>query len=182
MPNSKFQMFSITNILILANILVFLGTKSFINADLFFGLNGHFLDSNLWHQPLTSMFMHANEIHIFMNMFVLFQFGNALEHAIGKFKFFALYMIGGIFTSLVTFAYIQNFAPEHNVVGASGAICMLLGFFSMLEKSSQKAIFVWVLLISFGPLLIGQNVAWYGHIAGYLVGILIYFVAKVFSK
>ena len=182
MPNSKFEMFSVTNILILANVFVFLGTKSFVNADLFFGLNGHFIHSSLWHQPLTSMFMHANEIHIFMNMFVLFQFGNALENIIGKLKFFALYMFGGILTSLLTFLYIQNFAYEHNVVGASGVICMLLGFFSMIEKQSQKAIFIWVLLISFGPLLIGQNVAWYGHLAGYLSGILIYFVSKIFSK
>ena len=181
MPNYKFEMFSISNVLILINILVFFGTSSFPHASLYFGLNNHFLESNLWHQPLTTMFMHANEIHLFMNMFVLFQFGNILEQLIGKSKFLVLFIVGGVLTSILTFLYIHNIAIEHNVVGASGAICMILGYFSMIEKQNQKGIFIWILLISFGPLLLGQNVAWYGHIAGYFIGISIYFVFGKFS-
>ena len=181
MPNYKFEMFSISNILILINILVFLGTSSFHGASLYFGLNDHFLKSNLWYQPLTTMFMHANWIHLFMNMFVLFQFGNILEQLIGKSKFLALFLIGGISTSILTFLYIHNIAIEHNVIGASGAICMILGFFSMIDKQHQTGILVWILLISFGPLLLGQNVAWYGHIAGYITGISIYFISRKFS-
>jgi len=47
-------------------------------------------------QVVTYMFMHGGFLHIFFNMFVLFQFGPIVEYSIGSKKFFNFYFICGI--------------------------------------------------------------------------------------
>lgn len=161
-----------TNILILINICSFFITDLISQSKIFFGLNMNFLENNLWHQPLSSMFMHGNSLHIFMNMFVLFQFGNMIESGKGKGFFLSLYLIGGVLTSLATFVFIYYFAPTHNVIGASGAISLLLGYLAYIDKFNRNGIIIWILLISFAPLIIGENVAWYAHLIGFLIGFI----------
>lgn len=167
------SLFSLCNILILINIGAYFVADILDPSKLYFGLNSYFLEKNLWHQPLSSMFMHENTMHIFMNMFILFQFGNMIENAKGKLFFFNLYIIGGIATSLATFVFINQFAPTHNVIGASGAISLMLGYLAFVDKFNRNGIVIWILLISFAPLLIGENVAWYAHTIGFLFGFIL---------
>ena len=105
-----------------------------------------------------------------MNMFVLWQFGNLLEQYIGKVRFLLLYFIGGILTSIGTLVYIYFTSDLINVVGASGAISVLLGFLALKDQEQRKGIIVWILLISFAPLLFGVPVAWYAHLIGFAFG------------
>ncbi len=51
-------------------------------------------DFRFW-QPLTSMFMHANIMHIAFNMFALFSFGSLLEQFWGSRKFLFFYLSCG---------------------------------------------------------------------------------------
>lgn len=169
---SNDNLFTVSNIIIIVNILFYFLIENIDNSKLYFGLNLYFLESHLWHQPLTSMFVHGNSLHIFMNMFILFQFGNMIEQAKGKVFFLSFYLIGGILTSLATFLFIFYFVPAHNVIGASGAISLLLGYLAFKDKFNRNGIIVWILLISFAPLMIGENVAWYAHIIGFLIGFL----------
>ena len=125
-------------------------------------------------QPATSMFMHANLTHLLMNMAVLYQFGSLLERRYGSEKFSVIYCIGGVLTSLLSFIYIYVMFKIDgtfiNLVGASGAISLLLGILAFLDASSRKGLIIAILLMSFVPVAMGVNVAWYAHIIGFALG------------
>jgi membrane associated rhomboid family serine protease len=57
-----------------------------------------------------------------------------------------------------------------NLVGASGAISVLIGFLALKDIVNRKGLIIWILLISFAPLLLGLPIAWYAHIIGFLLG------------
>lgn len=126
------------------------------------------------------MFMHANLAHLLMNMAVLYQFGGLIERSFGVKKFMLIYFLGGIATSLLSFIYIYlDFKLNStiiNLVGASGAISVLMGVVAFFDKNSTKGLLIAILIISFAPMLMGVNVAWYAHIIGFGLG---YFVAKM---
>jgi len=58
-------------------------------------------------------------------------------------------------------------------VGASGALCVLLGYVAFVDKTQRKGIITWVLIISVAPLLIGLPIAWYSHFIGLAIGFLL---------
>ncbi|MBP5779500.1 MAG: rhomboid family intramembrane serine protease [Campylobacter sp.] len=164
--------------LIIANIAVFLIVllceiiKFKYDLYMIFGLNFLFFQGFFW-QLLTTMFMHGGIFHIAMNMAVLWQFGSILERVFGTKKFLLMYFITGILTSLLCLIFIYIGAKNGNIVnmvGASGAICALLGVLAYFDKRNAKGIFVAILLMSFAPLLVGIKVAWFAHIFGFLVG------------
>jgi len=100
---------------------------------------------------LTSVFMHGNFFHLFINMFVLFSLGNLAERIIGRKRFFWFYILSGIIASLffvilgyffggtelgaVIFGSNKVFA-----VGASGAIFAVAGLFMILTPRLRFAI------------------------------------------
>lgn len=49
---------------------------------------------------LTSMFLHANWMHLLMNMYMLFILGSVLERVIGSWRFGAVYLLSGLGGSL----------------------------------------------------------------------------------
>ncbi len=164
----------ITPTLIAINIIVFFLTQG--NEELYykFGLNSGFLDNRFYWQPLTSMFMHGSLSHLAMNMVVLFQFGYLLENELKiKIRYLALYFVGGLITSLISFYFISYFNLPHNLVGASGALSVLFGWFAHKDKNLRGGLIVAILIISFVPLLMGMNIAWYAHLIGFLIGWLI---------
>src|SRR5690606_13388695 len=52
-------------------------------------------------QPISSMFMHADILHIAFNMFALYSFGSALEHYWGGKKFLFFYISCGLGSALL---------------------------------------------------------------------------------
>ena len=56
------------------------------------------------------------------------------------------------------------------MIGASGVISMLLGMLTFLDKQNAKGLVIAILLMSFIPILMGVNIAWYAHIIGFGVG------------
>lgn len=142
------------------------------------GLNILFFKGAYW-QILSSMFMHGNLTHLILNMIVLFQFGRILESYLGALRFFLLYMMCSLLSAFYVYFSFYYFGGMINLVGASGAICVLMGYYAFLDKSSTKGLIVAILLMSFAPLLMGVNVAWYGHIFGFICG---YFLGKLRRK
>lgn len=164
--------FTATNILIIITVLIYIIQINIPQGGLFLGLNLYFLVYDFWWQPLSTMFAHGGIAHLGMNMFVLWQFGNLIERFRGKKEIIALYFITGILTSLISFLYIYYLDNQVNLVGASGAICALLGYVAYYDKAQRNGIITWVLLISVAPLLIGLPIAWYAHFIGLAVGFL----------
>jgi membrane associated rhomboid family serine protease len=57
-----------------------------------------------WFQIITSIFLHGGLMHLFFNMFSLYNIGPTLERMIGSTRFFSLYFLSGIFGSLLHLA------------------------------------------------------------------------------
>ncbi|MBL6970276.1 MAG: rhomboid family intramembrane serine protease [Campylobacterales bacterium] len=174
---SNVKTFSATNIIIFITIIGYFIQNSIEHGAIIMGLNSLFLTYGFYWQPLTTMFTHGGLFHIAMNMFVLFQFGNLVEQAFGVKKFLIIYFVGGILTSLFSFLYMYGFDSMSNLVGASGAISVIIGLIALKDQYQRKGMIIWILLISFAPLLIGLPVAWYAHLIGFGIGwILGYFI------
>lgn len=169
----KSKDFTLTNITIGIAVIMYLIQTNISYGSLYLGLNMYFLEGGFFWQPLSSMFAHGGFGHLGMNMFVLYQFGNLIEKYRGKKEFIIVYFIGGLLTSLISFAYIYFLDPQVNLVGASGAICVLMGYIAYFDKFQRKGIITWILIISVAPLLIGLPIAWYSHFIGLALGFLI---------
>lgn len=169
---------SLTVFIILLNIVGFFLQNTFERADLIFGLNRYFYEAGLFWQPLSSMFMHGGLTHLAMNMVVLFQFGSLIEKHKGRGYLLLLYFVGGIITSIFSFLFMYLLGLNHVLVGASGAISVLFGWIAHIDIDNRKGIIVAILLISFAPLLMGVNIAWYAHIIGFCIGWLISLIKK----
>ena len=169
--------FTLTNITIGITILMYLIQTSIQNGGLYLGLNMYFTQGFYW-QILSTMFAHGGIGHLAMNMFVLYQFGNAIEMYRGKGEFILAYFVAGILTSIFSFLYIYYIDNFVNLVGASGAICALMGYIAYVDRFQRKAIITWVLIISVAPILIGLPIAWYAHFIGLGIGFLIGIVRR----
>lgn len=70
----------------------------------------------------TAMFLHIGVIHLLFNLYALNALGPLVEGYFGHARFTAIYLIGGLFGSLASYA----FSPAPSA-GASGAIFALAG-------------------------------------------------------
>ncbi len=84
---------------------------------------------------VTSLFVHANIVHLLMNMIVLLFLGVPFEQKIGSRNFAVLFFSAGIGAALMKVIFIFLFGgmaginPNVNGIGASGAIFGVLGAF-----------------------------------------------------
>lgn len=79
--------------LLIINIICFVGTMIFPNANRLLGV--YYPDSpffEVW-QPISYMFMHGGFTHMFFNMFALVMFGPVIEQMFGSKRFLNYYLI-----------------------------------------------------------------------------------------
>jgi len=103
-----------------------------------------------WYRIFSSMFLHSDLFHILFNMYFLFMFGRAVERAIGKYRFLALYLGSGIMASLfhTAFGFIEGpISYTTPAIGASGAISGILGAYLMLYPGTSLLLILPVFLI-----------------------------------
>ena len=72
---------------------------------------------------LTSTFLHAHALHLFLNMGILFLLGSLLEELYGRSRFLFFYLISAIVSSVASLPFVQDAFG----VGASGAVFGLIG-------------------------------------------------------
>jgi membrane associated rhomboid family serine protease len=140
---------SITNWLIIFNIFAFLAFSilsifvpqetiiRYIAIQPSYILHGKYL----W-TFITSMFMHANITHIFVNMISLFFIGNFAEKLIGRKRFLVFYMLAGISAGIL-FVLFGLFGINYDTfaVGASGAIFGIAGILALLTPRLPVLVF-----------------------------------------
>ncbi len=174
---------SVTNVLIVINVIVFLweiadglslgGGATKIPWVWYHGvLSGTFM-SNGQHQYwrlLTSGFLHASIFHVGLNMLSLWFVGRALEPAIGRVYFAAIY-----FTALLAGSFgALWFTPGAATLGASGAIFGVFGALIMVARA--RRIPLWqsgllpILIFNFIYTLTIAGVSIGGHVFGVLSG------------
>ena len=152
----------------------------------------------VWAPPLfTHMFLHGGWLHIIGNMWFLWVFGRCLEKPLGPWKMLVLYFVGGVLASLAHASSVPTSTAP--MVGASGAVAAVLGAFLvtsplrpvltvvpififplLLELPAAVVLVLWFLeqlLAGFFSLSVtagtAAGVAWWAHIGGFVVGILL---------
>jgi membrane associated rhomboid family serine protease len=100
-----------------------------------------------WYRLLSSGFIHADWIHLIINMFVLYQFGAIVEHEYGYafaekgWYYFLLLYLGGIVISILpTFKrHKDNYA--YNALGASGGVSAIVFTFMLFDPFQRIALY-----------------------------------------
>ncbi len=122
-------------VLIAINALVFFALPS--NLDLYsrLALSTTGIKLGMYWQIITTMFLHANFMHILVNMWGLYLFGTLIAPHLKTTRFLTMYFISGICGSLLWLAFNWN-SPAY-VVGASGALFGVLIATAMLEPDRE---------------------------------------------
>ena len=160
------------------------------NADVLIAYGAKYnqaiLEGQCW-RFVTPIFLHANILHVGLNMLNLIVLGVFVERIFGHLRFLLIYLVAGVISIVASF----YLAPQEISVGASGAIFGLVGAYSLFVFIHRKAFrhggipaLSWLVLIigiNLGIGLIIPNVDNYAHIGGFLSGcILGWFFAPLY--
>ena len=148
-----------------------------------------------YYRLFSHMLVHADVIHLALNMFVFYSFGRVMETIFtmnwglmkGRVLFAALYVLGGVAATLPSMRkHGDNYG--YNSVGASGAVSALLMSYMILFPLNEIAfffipmpafigVFVFFLLEHFMKRNVRSNIAHDAHIWGALFGIVFIAIA-----
>jgi membrane associated rhomboid family serine protease len=130
-----------------------------------------------WWRLVSSMFLHAGLIHLALNSYVLWIFGNEIEREIGRLETLAVFLITGVFAGAASFAFASGFAIA---VGASGAIFGLVGAFIaynylrrhhvMAQARLRGALSMLVINLIIGFSI--PRIDWRAHVGGLVAGLI----------
>jgi membrane associated rhomboid family serine protease len=149
-----------------------------------------------WITAFSSMFMHGSILHLGGNMLFLWIFGNNVEDSMGRARYIAFYLLGGL--AAIGAQILVDTDAAIPTIGASGAVAAVLGgylllyprarvvtlifiifFFTIVELPALLILGFWfVQQIAFGfygvanPTGGGGGVAYFAHIGGFAFGLL----------
>ncbi|MBN1438302.1 MAG: rhomboid family intramembrane serine protease [Anaerolineales bacterium] len=156
-------------------ILVFVGQWGFGAAFTVYGLkiNQLIRQGEYW-RFVTPIFFHADPMHLFFNMYALYNIGTQIERLLGRVRFLMIYFFSGI--AGVAASFLFNPAPS---LGASGAIFGLIGALAVFLYRNTKILGpVGRSMLTNVLVVIGMNLAisfhpqidLWGHLGGLLAG------------
>ena len=146
----------------------------------------------------TSMFLHGGFMHLIGNMWFLWIYGDNVEDVLGRIKYLAFYLTGGVAGSLLQIAADPNTTIPN--IGASGAIAAVMGayllkfpharvltliplfvVFFTRELPAYIILIYWFILQFFsgvGTLAESSTgasggIAFFAHVGGFLMGMLL---------
>lgn len=146
----------------------------------------------LW-QVVTSFFLHANLLHIFFNMYLLYLFGRDLESIWGSMTFTVFYFTVGILSSIASAFMFMILNIPLRMLGASGAVFgVILAYGTFFSERMIGFFFIpmkvkWAVLIMISLELVLQlsaggssGIAHFAHLFGALFAFL--FILIFFKK
>ncbi len=195
------QYFSV--IILFVNIIVFiwqlLDPNHNMHIEYAFVPSEFFAGQKLW-TLFTSMFMHGDIVHIFMNMWFFFVITDNCEHAMGHGLYIVTYFLSGLFGSFLhalSTIIIPVWGPmlaDIPSLGASGAIFGLMAVYVILYPSNKFYIpgttglrrvsagyfiityfiaeLTYAIVSLMDPFSIGQT-AHFAHVGGFIAGAVI---------
>ena len=146
---------------------------------------------------LTSIFLHGGWLHIIANMVFLRAYGRNLEDTLGSGRFLVFYLLCGLAAGTVH--VLVNYYSRIPTIGASGAIAGVMGaflikfprakmftlvfiviFVTTMELPASLVLLLWLASQFFSGIgslaevsYTGGGTAWFAHIGGFLVGMLL---------
>jgi len=155
-------------------------------------LAAHFTSFQQYLPFLTSMFLHGGFLHIIMNMWFLYIFGDNIEDRLGHLRYLVFYLFCGVASGLVHL--FTNWNSNIPTIGASGAISGVMGaylllyprskiltlipiffFFQFVEIPAFIFLFFWLFMQLFSAGFTPRNVggvAFWAHIGGFVAGLI----------
>ena len=145
---------------------------------------------------VTSMFLHYDFLHIAGNMLFLWIFGDNVEDFFGHIAYLFFYLVCGVGAGLLHVLF--NLHSSIPAVGASGAISGVMGAYILLHPRARILTLVFIFplpvpaVIFLGLWYVMQfvsginalgggasgGVAWWAHIGGFLLGMLLTTLAR----
>lgn len=147
-----------------------------------------------------SLFVHSGWLHLLGNLAYLWVFGIPVERTVGHWRFLAVFLLVGGFANLC----VAWQMPEMDVpvIGASGGVSAIIGvylglfptrriglwlplgiYFQFARVPALLVIGSWfalqLLYTVFGP--ITGAVAWWTHVAGFLAGVMVALMLRLFG-
>ena len=143
-----------------------------------------------------SIFLHGGFMHLFGNMLFLWIYGDNVECRLGRWRYLWYYLLTGVAATL----FYMLFAPQSKLplVGASGAISGVLGFYfiwfprnkvrlfvflfpflmNVVQVPARLVLGIYLVLDNLVPFLFtrgagGGGVAHGAHIGGFIAGLLV---------
>lgn len=138
-----------------------------------------------YYRLFTCIFLHIGIMHLLCNMYSLYIIGREVENLFGKIKYIVIFILSGIFGSIMSLAFTHNTISA----GASGAIFGLLGallYFGMHYRTYLgEAIKRSIIPIIVVNLIIGffaEGIDLAAHIGGLVGGVLVAMMVGVPDK
>jgi membrane associated rhomboid family serine protease len=175
----------LTVILLAINILIAYWVA--FNPDILFKL-GFQADAPVLYTVITSLFVHANILHLLSNLLFLAAVGPAVEAATGVWRFLCVYFGGGLVGILAHWVFMHTLKDQPPLIGASACIASCIGYYCIRYLSVHVVVApkvgvpviavtaVWFLLqiagafITIGP---ESKTAYWAHLGGFCMGILL---------
>lgn len=179
----------------------FIKTYGLIPAKISMALAGrHYTMEQALFPLFTCMFLHGGILHILGNMWFLWIFGGNVEDRFGSLPYLAFYLVCGIGSGISQVVF--SWGSHLPSIGASGAISGVLGAYIVFFPRSRILTLVPLFIIFFlwripalifiglwfavqflsGVSSLGQanvgGVAWWAHVGGFLLGMLIAGIAN----
>jgi membrane associated rhomboid family serine protease len=169
----------------------FLMTNATVPARFPAWLAGHTSFEVAFLPLFTSMFLHSGILHILGNMLFLWIFGDNVEDFYGHATYLFFYLLCGIGSGLLHVLF--NLHSTLPALGASGAISGVMGAYLILYPRSQILTLVFIFVIPVPAVIIlvawflmqflsavgtlggtiSGGVAWWAHVGGFLLGMLV---------
>lgn len=155
---------TVTKNLLIINVILFLAAivAERLGIDLaeFLGLHFILADNFNVSQLITYMFMHANFLHIFFNMFAVWMFGRILEQVWGPKRFLTYYLVcgigAGIIQEVVQYVYYAQVLSDYANVNTGFAIIPMQEYLNMMTTVGASGA-VYGILLAFGMLFPNQS-------------------------
>ncbi|MBL7662196.1 rhomboid family intramembrane serine protease [bacterium] len=147
---------------------------------------------------LTSLFLHGSLLHLALNLWTLHLFGDNVEDRMGVGRFIFFYILCGLGSGIVHAVVFKNSSMP--VIGASGAVSGVIAAYAFMYPGAKIITVIPIIIIPYfiqiraffyiavwfiAQILAGsqlgaaagqENVAWWGHIGGFLTGFFIFWI------
>lgn len=138
----------------------------------------------------TAMFLHANFLHLFGNMYFLYVLGDNVEDVLGRWRFLGFYLLCGVAADALRL--VADPTGEIVSLGASGAIAGVMAAYLLLFHRAQLTFMIlvfqwkmpawgwlgiWLAIQLFGlamdPTGEQSGIGWLAHVGGFAAGLLL---------
>jgi membrane associated rhomboid family serine protease len=150
---------------------------------------------------VTSLFIHANWLHLLGNLVYLWVFGIKVERRLGSVGVTLVFLLGGALANVIVALRVPQL--DTPIIGASGAVSAVVGAYLGLFPGRRIGLFLplglylqfarvpallvigsWftlqLLYTVFGP--INGAVAWWTHLAGFALGLSFALIARAVAQ